>query len=120
MFRFEELEIWGLAVDYGKECYKISKQLPKHELFALGDQLRRSALSISNNIAEGSVGSAANFRKYIHTAIGSALETVNLLNFAFENKYITFDTKEEMYKGGRNINKENAQFFKVIGIAICH
>lgn len=110
MFRFEELEIWRLAVDYGKECYKISEQFPKHELFALGDQLRRSALSISNNIAEGSVGSTANFRKYIHTAIGSALETVNLLNFAFENKYITLDMKEEMYKKAEVLVKKMHSF----------
>ena len=112
MFRFEELEIWRLAVDYGKECYKISGQLPKHELFALGDQLRRSSLSISNNIAEGSTGSAANFRKYIQTAIGSTLETVNLLNFAFENKYITLDVTERMYQKAEILVKKMRSFSK--------
>ena len=106
MFRFEELEIWKLAVDYGKECYKLSGQLPRHELFALGDQLRRSSLSISNNIAEGSTGSSANFKKYIQTAIGSTLETVNLLNFAFENKYINLGTKEKMHKDAEVLIKK--------------
>ena len=97
MFRFEELDIWRLSVDYGKGCYAIASEFPKHELFALGSQLRRASLSISNNIAEGSVGSSANFKKYINTAIGSVLETVNILNFAYEIGYINLDIKKEKY-----------------------
>ena len=82
MFRFEELEIWKSAVEYGKNCYKIAELFPKHELFSLSDQLRRAGISISNNIAEGSVGSALTFKKYLNIAIGSILETVNILNFS--------------------------------------
>jgi four helix bundle protein len=110
MFRFEELDIWRLSVDYGKDCYRIAAQFPKHELFALGDQLRRAALSISNNIAEGSTGSAANFKKYINTAIGSTLETVNILNFAYEVKYIKLDKKNEMYKRAELLIKKMRSF----------
>lgn len=97
MFRFEELDVWKLAVEYGKDCYRITDIFPKHEQFSLSDQLRRAALSISNNIAEGSVGSVANFKKYINTAIASTLETVNILNFSYEVKYLDKGRRDEMY-----------------------
>lgn len=97
MFRFEELQIWRLSVDYGRDCYRVAKDFPQHELYALGDQLRRAALSISNNIAEGSVGSNANFKKYLITAVGSTLETVNLLNFASEVGYLARKDRDLMY-----------------------
>jgi four helix bundle protein len=53
MFRFEELEIWKLAIEYGDKLYNIADKFPMRELYAMGSQLRRAALSISNNIAEG-------------------------------------------------------------------
>jgi four helix bundle protein len=112
MFRFEELEIWKLSVSYGKDCYKIASLFPKYEIFALSDQLRRASLSISNNIAEGSVGSSANFKKYINTAIGSMLETVNILNFAYEIGYIKLISKNEMYNRAELIIKKMHSFSK--------
>ena len=54
MFRFEQLEIWRLSVNYAKLCYEATKTFPKEEQFGLANQLRRAAVSISNNIAEGS------------------------------------------------------------------
>jgi len=61
MFRFESLEIWRLSIKYGKRLYQLSFKLPKEETFALADQLRRAALSVSNNIAEGSGGTDREF-----------------------------------------------------------
>jgi four helix bundle protein len=112
MFRFEELQIWKLAVDYAKDCYKIANSLPKYENYALADQLRRAAISISNNIAEGSAGSDANFKKYLNTAIGSTLETVNLINFACEIKYINQEIKSKLYSGAEELIKKIRSFSK--------
>ncbi len=105
MFRFEELKIWRVAVDYGKDCYQIARGFPKHETYALGDQLRRAGISISNNITEGSVGSVANFKKYLITAVGSTLETVNLINFAYEIGYISLEERNAMYKKAEGLVK---------------
>jgi four helix bundle protein len=110
MFRFENLEVWRLAVDYGKDCYKIAADFPRHEIFSLSDQLRRAAISISNNITEGSVGSSANFKKYIYIAIGSTLETVNILNFAYEIKYIDLSIKNKMYEEAEKIIRKLRSF----------
>lgn len=58
-----------------RECYKLSGQLPKHELFALGDQIRRCAVSIPSNIAEGSKRhNRKEFRQFCGIAQGSAAE----------------------------------------------
>ncbi len=110
MFRFEGLEIWTLAIDYAKSCYLLAKKFPDYEKFSLGDQLRRASISISNNIAEGSVGSIANFRKYLVTAIGSTLETVNILNFSRTMEYITQTEKEEMYHSAETLIKKLHSF----------
>jgi four helix bundle protein len=112
MFRFEELEIWRLAVDYAKDCYNISESFPQHEKFSLGDQLRRAAISISSNIAEGSVGSMLNFRRYLNIAIGSVLESVNILNFASEIHYINPERKNTMYQKAEILIKKIRSFSK--------
>jgi four helix bundle protein len=112
MFRFEELEIWRLATDYGKECYRLTHEFPKEERFALADQLRRAAISISNNIAEGSVGSIINFKRYLTMALGSTLETVNILNFACEIEYINQKIKNDMYEKAEELIRKMRNFSK--------
>jgi len=114
MFRFEELRIWSLSVKYGKDCYKIAGKFPKYESYSLADQLRRAGVSISSNIAEGSVGSHANFRKYLNTSIGSILETINILNFSYEIGYITEKEKMEMYQTAESLIKQIRSFLKSI------
>lgn len=114
MFRFENLEIWGLAIDYAKGCYGVAGNFPQHEKYSLSDQLRRAAISISNNIAEGSVGSPANFRKYIVTAIGSALETVNIIHFAREIGYITKQQQEDGYEEAEKLIRKMRSFSKTL------
>lgn len=110
MFRFEELEVWKLAVQYAKDCYVLAHKFPSHEKFSLSDQLRRASISISNNIAEGSVGSSANFKKFINIAIGSTLESVNILNFAFEVGYIDLDSKNSMYDKAEKLIRKLRSF----------
>lgn len=110
MFRFEGLEIWTLAIDYAKSSYIIARKFPDYEKFSLADQLRRASISISNNIAEGSVGSAANFRKYLITSIGSTLEVVNIIHFSRVMEYITQEEKEKMYCGAEELIKKLHSF----------
>lgn len=50
---FEDLEVWQKAIDLAVEIYSITKTYPKEELYALSNQMRRAASSISANIAEG-------------------------------------------------------------------
>ena len=73
------------------------RELPKEELYALGDQLRRAAVSISANIAEGSgSNSVKDFRNYLNVSVKSMLEVVSLLAVAEKNDYISSGKFDEL------------------------
>jgi len=111
MFRFEELEIWKLAINYADEIYDLAKELPVDEKYNLTDQLRRSALSISNNIAEGSgVSTTKNFKSFLDISISSVLETVNLLCFANRRSYISESQRIKLYDEAEVIIKKIRSF----------
>ncbi|PCH99215.1 MAG: four helix bundle protein [Bacteroidetes bacterium] len=75
-YKFERLEVWQLAIELFDLAYELDHQLPKSEQFNLSSQLRRSATSISLNIAEGSTtASNAEFRRYLKIALHSYIET---------------------------------------------
>jgi len=56
MYKFEKLEVWQLAIEYTDLCYSLAEHLPKREEYNLASQLRRAAVSVALNIAEGSTG----------------------------------------------------------------
>ncbi len=114
MFRFETLEIWKLAVAYGKRLYKIAEKFPKTETFALADQLKRAAVSVSNNIAEGSGGTDKDFSNFLNISIKSILETVNILHFAQELGYIGLAAKNEHYEEAEILIKRIRAFKKTL------
>ena len=93
---FRKYEIWQKGVDIADEIYSICDNFPKYELFALSDQLRRAAVSISSNIAEGSSrSSSAEFAHYLEIAIGSAFEVETQLQIAKRRSYIS----DEVFQG---------------------
>lgn len=72
---FEDLEVWQLAVAFSIKIYSITDNFPKTEQFGLTNQIRRSAVSIASNIAEGSAKSSKpEFARFISIAQGSAEE----------------------------------------------
>lgn len=98
MFRFEKLEIWHESVAYGKTIYKITDKLPKNEDFGLKSQLKRAALSISSNIAEGSgSNSDKDFSHFLNIAVKSVIETVSQLKFGYEMNYFKLNEINTLY-----------------------
>ena len=72
---YTELLVWRKAMELTAEVYRIVKMLPKEELFALSDQMRRAAVSIPSNIAEGQARtSTREFLKFLSIAKGSKAE----------------------------------------------
>ena len=53
MFNFEKLEVWQKAIDFADLVYTTTRNFPAEERFGLTNQMRRAAVSISSNIAEG-------------------------------------------------------------------
>lgn len=111
-FRFESLEIWQLSIELGNKIYNIADCLPQKELFGLGSQFRRSAVSISNNIAEGSGGTVKDFKNYLDISIKSILEIVSMLIFAQKRKYINQQTKESLYEESEKLIRKIRAFKK--------
>ena len=96
-FSFENLEAYKVAKDLVVEIYKLQKTFPREELFALGDQIRRSASSITSNIAEGCVRNSYKEKNhFIEIAFGSMTESFSQLQIAVELGYISDDDIESL------------------------
>jgi four helix bundle protein len=75
MFSFEKLAVWRKSIALAALGYALTKAFPADERFGLTSQMRRSAVSISSNLAEGcSRGSKTDFRRFIEIATDSAFE----------------------------------------------
>ena len=76
-FKFENLDVWHLALDYIDRIYDLADQLPRSEDFNLTSQIRRAATSVALNIAEGSTGQTdAEQARFLGMALRSLIETV--------------------------------------------
>jgi four helix bundle protein len=95
LFRFQDLAVWQRAADVGIQLDDVADGLEDRKRFRYAEQLRAAALSISNNIAEGS-GSKSNneFRNYLNMAHRSAFECANML-LIFERQKLTAETNVE-------------------------
>jgi four helix bundle protein len=83
MFNFEKLETWHKAIAFANTVYGSTKSFPDSERFGLTSQLRRAAVSIPSNIAEGSARSSrSDFARFIEIATGSLFEVVSQLAIA--------------------------------------
>ncbi len=72
---YKNLKVWQEAMELVKLVYLETRKLPKYELYALGDQLRRAAVSVPSNIAEGQrKNSRMEFVRFINIAVGSLAE----------------------------------------------
>ena len=86
---FKSLDVWQLSKDLTVKIYAITENFPAKEQFGLTSQIRRSAISIISNIAEGSAkGSNADFARFISIAQGSIAELEAQLIIANEIKYL--------------------------------
>jgi four helix bundle protein len=80
VFKFEKLEVWKRSLAFADEMYTLADNLPQRYQFSLGEQLRRAALSIPTNIAEGSGREGGKEQAYFFgVAKGSVYEVVSLL-----------------------------------------
>ena len=87
---YRDLKIWQHGIELVKQVYSLIHKFPKYETFGLADQLRRSAVSVPSNIAEGQARQhTGEFRQFLHTALGSAAEVDTQIVIAFELGYVS-------------------------------
>lgn len=90
MHQFKELKIWQKSRVLVKEIYKSTKDFPKEELFGITSQMRRAAISIPANSAEGcGRNSDAELGRFLDIANGSAFELEPLIILCFDIEFFT-------------------------------
>lgn len=83
-------------MDLVQRVYEISKKFPREEIYGLTSQIRRAAVSVPSNIAEGAAGrSTVQFRNYLSVAIGSLNELETQLEIALRIGYLDRSTFDE-------------------------
>jgi four helix bundle protein len=71
----KDLDVWRLAIDLAQDVYEVSKVFPRDEQFGMTSQMRRAAVSIAGNIAEGAARNGQReFTQFLYIALGSASE----------------------------------------------
>ena len=80
---FRELRVWNRSIELTMLIYTLTSAFPKSETYGLASQMRRAAVSIPSNIAEGSArGTRKDFRMFVRTARGSNYELQTQLHIA--------------------------------------
>lgn len=96
---FKELIVWQKSMNLVTVIYSNTKDFPKSEVFGLTSQLRRSAVSVPSNIAEGfGRKSNAEFRRFLNISNGSLNEALTQADLAFRVGYLKKEQLEEIEK----------------------
>lgn len=85
----KDLKVWQKSMDFVILIYKVSEDFPKHEIYGLSSQIRRAAVSIPSNIAEGAGRKGENeFKQFLYIALGSLSEVETQLEISLRLGYI--------------------------------
>ena len=95
MSDFRRFEVGELAHILTLDLYRETRQFPREEQFGLTVQIRRAAVSIGANLAEGSARSGKDFARYVGIALGSSNELEYLLRVARDLDYLKNDLLQE-------------------------
>jgi len=94
---FRDLHVWQKAMALAKSVYRVVKYLPREETYGLSDQMRRTAVSIPSNIAEGQARQTKKeFLQFLWIARGSSAELETQLQLAIDLGYLDGVPEEQM------------------------
>jgi four helix bundle protein len=106
MFNFEKLEVWQKSIDFADLIYSLTRSFPQEERFGLTNQMRRAAVSISSNIAEGSARISRNdFARFIEIATGSVFEVVSQATIGLRQRFLTEEQYRQIYEAAEQQGK---------------
>ena len=103
---YRDLDVWKKAMLVTNLIYDYTQFFPKEEIFGLSNQMRRAAVSIPSNIAEGSIrGTKPEFARFIGIARGSLAELETQIMIGKDRKYITKIQYDELMVLAEDISK---------------
>jgi len=94
--QYQDLIAWQKAMDLVIHVYKVTDEFPRKEMFGLTNQLRRAAVSVPSNIAEGQARSTVEFVRYLSVAQGSLQEIETQILIACRLDYINASQKPKL------------------------
>lgn len=104
--KFEDIVTWQKARQLVAEIYKLTNDTTFSKDFALRDQIRRAAISVTLNIAEGFARRGdRQFRHFLHIAQGSTAETQAALYIALDQQYLSEESFDRIYNQCEEISK---------------
>ena len=93
---YRDLEVWQRAMDLVMQVYQATEGFPHHEVFNLTQQMRRAAVSIPSNIAEGHGRTRGTFTQFLDIALGSTAELDTLMTIAHRLGYLSEETYQAL------------------------
>lgn len=99
--------MWQNSLEISLQIYQVTRKFPSFETYGLGDQLRRAAVSIVSNIAEGaSRKSEKDFAHFLQISLGSTYEVETQLHIAYRLGYISEETLNTLLDKINSIEKQ--------------
>jgi four helix bundle protein len=112
-FRFEQLDIWKEAIQISDVLFDHADKAEEKRFFKFAEQLRSAAMSISNNIAEGSGSfSEKEFACFLNISRRSIFECANILHIYLRRNIISSEEKKQMYSQLLILSKKITNFRK--------
>ncbi len=94
---FKDLIVWQKGIELVNEIYKVTKPFPKEEMYGLSSQIRRAAISIPANIAEGwGRGTTKNYIQFLEISRGSLFELNTLIIISYNQEYLNREICDEI------------------------
>jgi four helix bundle protein len=105
-FNFEKLLVWQKALDFADEVYTLTSAFPTEEKFGLTNQMRRTAVSVASNIAEGSSRTSRNdFARFVEIATGSVFEVVAQASIAKRQSFLSEEDYQKLYTQATTLSR---------------
>lgn len=106
MFNFEKLDTWQRAIDFADLVYTLTRNFPQDERLGLTNQMRRAAVSVSSNVAEGSARiSRADFARFVEIATGSLFEVVSQATVGQRKGFLSGEQYRRLYAAAEEQGK---------------
>ena len=102
---FRDLQVWQKAMDLADATYTATAEFPRSEMFGLAAQLRKAAVSIPSNIAEGRAIGGGRFLYHVRVAIGSEAEVQTQIELAVRRGFMTAEQARRLLDDAAEVGR---------------